>query len=48
MISDVNYTCMDANEEKQLLAYLEREIKREAVSKGWKRWAKLKIESLKK
>ena len=48
MISDVNYICRDADEKKQLLTYLEREIKREAVSEGWKRWAKLKIECLKK
>lgn len=41
-----DYTCTDADAEKQLLAYLEYEIKRKSVDKNWKRWAKLRIESL--
>ena len=48
MISDINYTCLDSDDRKQLLAYLEHEIKREAVSESWKRWARRRIEALKK
>jgi hypothetical protein len=48
MISDIDYTCLDSDDRKQLLAYLEHEIKREAVSESWKRWARRRIEALKK
>jgi len=48
MIIDINYTCLDSDDKKQLLAYLENEIKRKAVSESWKRWARLRIEALKK
>ena len=42
-----DYTCLDADDEKQLLAYLEYGIKKESVDRNWKRWAKLRIENLK-